>query len=85
MRSEERTRWEEAIREEIENLEAHGTWELVEQGEIEIGHAPITTRMTLPVVKKHDGKGNVTRYKGRLVAHGFEQRPGIDFDKPTHP
>ena len=56
--SDEKTRGEGAIREEIENLEAHRTWELVEPWEVAAGHIPITTRMTL--VKKHDGKGKLT-------------------------
>ena len=83
VRSEERTLWEAAIREEIANLEAHGTWELVEPAQVAKGHIPITTRMML--VKKHDGNGKLTRYKGRLVGHGFKQRPGVDFDETYAP
>ena len=83
VRSPESTHWEDAVREEIENLEAHGTWELVEPGQVAAGHIPITTRMTL--VKKHDGNGILTRYKGRLVAHGFKQRPGVNFDETYAP
>ena len=47
VRSPESTHWEDAVREEIKNLEAHGTWELVEPGQVAAGHIPITTRMTL--------------------------------------
>ena len=83
VRSEESTRWETAIREEIENLEAHGMWELVEPAQVAKEHVPIITRMTL--VKKHDGNGKLTRHKRRLVAHGFKQRPGVDFDKTYAP
>ena len=35
----------------------------------------------MTLVKKHDGKGKLTRYKGRLVAYGFKQHPGMNFDK----
>jgi hypothetical protein len=73
MQSGEKARWEAAIREEIENLEAHGTWKLVEPREVKEGHIPITTRMTL--VKKHDGNGVLTRYKGRLIALGLSSDP----------
>ena len=79
VRSPESTHWEDAVCEEIENLEAHGTWELLEVGQVAAGHIPITTEMTL--VKKHDGNGKLTRYKGWLVAHAFKQRPAVDFDE----
>src|SRR5437588_5945620 len=39
----------------------------------------------MTLVKKHDGKGSLTRYKARLVAHGFKQRPGVDFDQTYAP
>ena len=29
---------------------------------------------------KFDSKGRLDRYKGRLVAQGFSQQPGLDFD-----
>jgi hypothetical protein len=56
---------------------------IMEKNEIPTGHRPITTRMTL--VKKHDGNGQVTRYTVRLVAHGFKQRPGINYDETYAP
>lgn len=43
-----------------------------------IGHRLIFTR-------KYDANGIVTRYKARLVAQGFSQRPGIDFDQTYSP
>lgn len=35
--------------------------------------------------RKFDANGTVTRYKVRLVAQGFSQRPGIDFDQTYSP
>jgi len=34
---------------------------------------------------KHDAEGKLTRYKARLVAQGFNQVPGRDFDETWAP
>src|SRR5690349_5317286 len=35
--------------------------------------------------RKRNAKGEVVRYKARLVAQGFLQRPGIDFEEVYSP
>ena len=40
VKSGESARWESAICEEIENLEAHGTWTLIEPHEVKPDHIP---------------------------------------------
>ena len=32
-------------------------------------------------VRKHNDKNEIVRYKACLVAQGFSQRPGIDYDE----
>ena len=36
-------------------------------------------------IRKRNENNEVVRYKARLVAQGFSQRPGIDFDQTYSP
>ena len=71
---EDRSVWKEAIRKELEGLEAMGTWEITD-----LLHSmnTVDTRWVLKV--KTDANLIPTKYKVRLVARGFIQREGIDY------
>ena len=72
--------WEKAIEEELATLKAAGTWKLEEAPP----GANIIGSMWVFKVKK-DAAGNVTQYKARLVAQGFSQIGGVDYDDTYTP
>ncbi|SPC65441.1 related to retrotransposon protein [Ustilago sp. UG-2017b] len=72
--------WQEAIRKELDGLEAMGTWEIVD--------IPPNTRLVdskIILRLKLDADGIPVRHKARLVARGFTQREGIDFEETFAP
>jgi Reverse transcriptase (RNA-dependent DNA polymerase) len=66
--------WEKAIYEELATLKEMGTYELVKPP----ADANIVGSKWVFRAKK-DAAGTVVCYKGRLVAQGFSQVPGIDY------
>eukprot|EP00798_Chlamydomonas_sp_ICE-L_P004797 gene4797-biopygen15088 len=67
--------WLLAKRDEMESLHAHGTWQLVK---LPPGVVPIKNRWCFSF--KHGDNGVVVRQKARVVAKGFLQRAGLDYD-----
>jgi hypothetical protein len=77
---EESELWQKSMDEEMRLLLENGTWELVERLE---GVKPIPMKWVYKV--KWDAQGNVERYKSRLVAKGFLQKQGVDFEEVYAP
>lgn len=75
VRSSEKMLWKVAMKEEYDSLMQNGTWKLVE---LPAGRDPIGCKWVFK--RKEDSVGKVTRFKARLVAQGFSQRPGVDYD-----
>ncbi|KAJ1039781.1 hypothetical protein NDA10_006566 [Ustilago hordei] len=72
--------WKEAIRKELEGLEAMGTWEVVHQPP---GVPLVDSKVVLRL--KLDTDGIPVKHKARLVARGFTQREGIDYQETFSP
>jgi hypothetical protein len=67
----------------VKEMQAHienGTWELVK---LPPGRKAIGSKWVFKV--KRNANSSIKRYKARLVAQGFSQRPGIDFDETFAP
>jgi len=74
-------KWKEAICAELNSLkkrQVFGSVNLTPDGIYPVGHKWV-------FVRKRNEKNEVVRYKARLVAQGFTQRPGIDYDETYSP
>ncbi len=78
--SPEADKWRKAAEEEYQSLQENQTWNLMK---LPVGRQAVTSKWVFK--KKRDEFGNVSRYKARLVARGFTQRHGIDFEETFAP
>ena len=74
MASPDAQKWLEALLLEINNLIANGTWEICD---LPSGMRAIGCKWVFAIKRNPDG--SIERYKVRLVAKGFSQRPGYDY------
>jgi histone deacetylase 1/2 len=72
--------WKKSMQEEITTLHKNETWHLVPAVK---GANIIDCRWVFKIMRKADG--SIERYKGRLVAKGYKQRYGIDYEDTFSP
>ena len=68
--------WKEAADSEYDSLIKNHTWDLVEPPE---GKNIVGCKWVFKL--KHNADGSIDRYKARLVAQGYSQEPGQDYDE----
>ena len=80
MNSDDKHKWMQAMNDELQAHEKNGTWSIVPCTD---GMNIIGSRWIYKV--KRDADGNVSKYKARLVAQGFNQQYGIDYQETFAP
>ena len=72
--------WLIAMQEELNQFERNDVWDLVPRPS---DQSVIGTKQVFK--NKADEKGNITRNKARLVAQGYNQEEGIDYEETFAP
>ena len=73
-------RWKEAMDEEIKAIKKNSTWKLTI---LPKGKEALGVKWVYKV--KKNVKGDIERYKARLVDKGYNQKAGIDYDEVYSP
>ena len=72
---EEKSQWIDAMQQELKSIQENNTWVLVD---LPPGRKAIGCKWVFK--KKLNEKGEIERYKARLVAQGYNQKFGVDYD-----
>jgi hypothetical protein len=72
--------WRAVMQSEMDAVAKNRTWE---HADLPHGHCTITLKLVFKL--KRDEAGAIVKHKARLVARGFVQREGIDFDDAFAP
>ncbi|XP_020099512.1 uncharacterized protein LOC109717956 [Ananas comosus] len=72
--------WRTAINEEIRAIEKNKTWKLTS---LPIGHKASRVRWIYKI--KHSADGQIIQYKAQLVAKGYKQEKGVDYEEVFAP
>jgi hypothetical protein len=78
--AEKHAAWRAVMQSEMDAVETNRTWELAD---LPHGHRAITLKWVFKL--KRDEADAIVKHKARLVARGFLQQEGIDFDDAFSP
>lgn len=73
--------WQVAVDAELASLTGMGTFEFIDK--LPTGRRAISSKLVFKIKRLPDG--SIERHKVRLVARGFSQMPGLDFDEVFAP
>jgi transposase InsO family protein len=76
----DKNEWQKAIDDELDSIKKNGVWSIINKPN---NKNIISTRWVF--VKKMNENGELQKYKARLVARGFEQIHGIDYNETFAP
>ena len=74
------TKWMNAMKDELKSVDQNEVWDLFELPE---GYKKVGCKWVYKT--KRDTKGNIERFKARLMAKGFTQKGGIDYKETFSP
>lgn len=80
VKSQSKVEWQRAMEDEFDSLIKNKTWILVDKPEKQ---KVIDNKWVFKI--KRNPNGSVVRYKARLVARGFNQQHGIDYEETFSP
>lgn len=76
----DKEKWYAAMLEELKSIESNETWIL---SDLPVNRRAVGCKWVYKL--KFDEKGNISQYKARLVAQGFSQKYGQDYDEVFAP